>query len=540
MPVERLRKQVRRARWRLALQRFLGALGWCWFATAVMAFLLIAMDKYRPMGVAAPIWGIAAAILGLVAAAGWAMARGGGALDAAIEIDRRFGLKERVSSAMALTEEQRRSEVGRAVIEDAIRRVEQLDVPDQFAVVPRWPAILPLPPVVAAFLVAWLVSPASVENPARAVASTAMAKQIRQSSEGLKQRLLEQRKQAESQGLKDAGQLFRRLEEEASRLADKTQGDRKQALVKLNDLYQQMARRRDQLGDAEAIQKQLDQLKNISQGPADKLLQAIAQGDLKKAVQELEQLKSKLAQGHLTPEEKEKLVRQLQEMQNKLREAIKQQRQTRQDLENRIQQARQSGQNDLADKLQQQLDRLDQQMSQADQIQQMADKLGQCAQCLQNGNLKDADNMLEQLQSDLEGLSQQLQEMEMIQGAMDQLSQTRDRMNCPNCGGAGCEMCQADKPGKGLGQGNGEGDRPEEKTGVGFYDTKTQQKVGRGGATVAGRTEGPNVKGNVRQEIQAQLQAARAQATDPLTGQRMPRQQRQHAAEYFNRFREGR
>ena len=74
---------------------------------------------------------------------------------------------------------------------------------------------------------------------------------------------------------------------------------------------------------------------------------------------------------------------------------------------------------------------------------------------------------------------------------------------------------------------------------VGFYDTKTPQKVGRGSATIAGEVEGPNIAGNVRQQIQEQFESAASQSADPLTDQRMPRGHRQHAREYFDRFREG-
>jgi hypothetical protein len=47
------------------------------------------------------------------------------------------------------------------------------------------------------------------------------------------------------------------------------------------------------------------------------------------------------------------------------------------------------------------------------------------------------------------------------------------------------------------------------------------------------------VAGDVQQQIQQQLESARSEAGDPLTGQRLPRKHREHALEYFERFREG-
>ncbi len=91
-----------------------------------------------------------------------------------------------------------------------------------------------------------------------------------------------------------------------------------------------------------------------------------------------------------------------------------------------------------------------------------------------------------------------------------------------------------------MGRGRGRGARPEADTDTGFYDTHAKQKIGKqGAADVVGLVEGKNVRGNVEQEVQQQFETARRGSTDPLTGRRIPRKHRQHALEYFNRFREG-
>ena len=64
-------------------------------------------------------------------------------------------------------------------------------------------------------------------------------------------------------------------------------------------------------------------------------------------------------------------------------------------------------------------------------------------------------------------------------------------------------------------------------------------KVGRGSASVVGEAEGPILKGDVQQQMQAQIQAARAKSADPVTIQHLPRDYQQHALEYQNRLREG-
>ena len=128
--------------------------------------------------------------------------------------------------------------------------------------------------------------------------------------------------------------------------------------------------------------------------------------------------------------------------------------------------------------------------------------------------------------------------MGMLDDAMQQLAQARERMTCPNCGGAGCEECQG-QPGQGLGRGRGDGARPERKTDTRFYDSQAKQKVGQGSAAVVDTVEGPNVKGDVRQQIQQQVDSARRGATDPLSGRHMPRKRGEQAKEYFDDLREG-
>ncbi len=537
--MEELRRQVRRAQWWLALQRFVGILGWSLFGTLLIALALIVADKLRPLGVAEWIWLAIAAGAGVAFAAIWSLGTGCGSIDAAIELDQRFCLKERVSSTLAMSPDQRDTEIGQALVADAVRCVSRIELREDFGIRPGRQLLLPLLPAALAVVVALLVSPMAHENPAQASThSEAAKKQVKASSESLRKKLAEKRKQAEKEGLKDAQQLFQRLQQGADELARKTPGDRQRALVKLNDLSREVEKRRSALGSVEQIQKQFRQLKNLSRGPADRFAEAVKKGDFKKALQELEQLKSDIASGKLDQEQWAELAKQLDEIEKKLQELADAHREAVKDLEERVKQARAMGQDQEADRLQEQLSGLRQQMPQMEQLQDLAQKLGQCSQCLRDGQLQDAGQMLDQVKEGLGDLEQQLQELELLEEAVDQLAQARNQMNCQNCGGMGCEECLG-PPGFGLGRGRGQGDRPEAESDSNFYDTKPPLKVGRGAAFVVGEVDGPNLKGDVRQAIEEQVEGARQEETDPVVGQQMPRKHRQHAREYFNRFREG-
>ncbi|OHB70540.1 MAG: hypothetical protein A2V70_18630 [Planctomycetes bacterium RBG_13_63_9] len=91
-----------------------------------------------------------------------------------------------------------------------------------------------------------------------------------------------------------------------------------------------------------------------------------------------------------------------------------------------------------------------------------------------------------------------------------------------------------------MGRGRGQGARPEEQDDTASYDSQAPAKINKkGSAVVTDLVRGPNVKGEVQQDIKQQLDTVRQGDTNPLTGRRIPKKHRQHAREYFDRFREG-
>jgi hypothetical protein len=530
-----LQQQIRRARRRLTFQRFLDKLGWCWFAALAAALALVAVDKFRPLGVESWAWAAGALAVGLIAAAVWTLLVRGNSLEAAIEIDHRFGLKERVSSALSLSVADRQTDVGEALVADAVRRVERIDVAGRFGVKLPRRLLLPLLPGVLAALVALLISPAGGDKSAVAnVDKPAAKQQIKKSTEVVRRQLADRRQQAKKEGLQDAEQLFKKLEEGTKQLG--SEAGKEKALVKLNDLSRMLAQRRQQLGGADKVKQQLDQLKNIDRGPANKLVQALSRGDLQKAMDELKKLQAQVADGKLDEKQKADLAKQLDQMKDKLGKLAEAHRAAQEDLKQRAKQLRQAGQAAEAAKLEEQLQKLAQQAPQMQQMKQMADKLGQCSKCLRQGQCDAAAKALAQMKDQMKDLQKQLDEMEMLDDAMQELAQARDRMGCKKCGGAGCEECQG-PPGEGLGKGRGTGPRPERKTDTRSYDSQVKQKVGQGAAEVVDMVDGPNVKGDVRQQIQQQVDSARKGATDPLTGRRMPKKHGEHTKEYFDGLR---
>ncbi len=99
------RKASAPRRRRLWWQSLGSKLAWCWCAALLVAALAIGLGKLTP-ALDQQLWAIGwiggSLCVGLAAAVVWTTMRQASTLAAALEIDRRFGLKERVSSTLSL------------------------------------------------------------------------------------------------------------------------------------------------------------------------------------------------------------------------------------------------------------------------------------------------------------------------------------------------------------------------------------------------------------------------------------------------------
>ena len=83
------------------------------------------------------------------------------------------------------------------------------------------------------------------------------------------------------------------------------------------------------------------------------------------------------------------------------------------------------------------------------------------------------------------------------------------------------------------------GERPEEKDKTSSFDTRVAGELDKGSFVIGGPTEGPITKGNPLEQVKVEVESARSRDSDPLSGQRLSKRQRDHAKEYFERFRKG-
>ncbi|NOY29536.1 MAG: hypothetical protein GXP28_04960 [Planctomycetes bacterium] len=544
--MEPILAQVKRARRRLGWELFLNRLVRCWFVGLLVALLAIAAPKLiavenLPTQWSLP-WGLAAIVAGLLVAAVWTWWRGRSELEAAVEIDERYGLKQRVASSLSLSPADAATPAGQALLADAARAVRRVDIDERFRIRLGRRAWLPIVPALLAFLLATLVDNREAQSSIDPQTKISQEQQ-ENAAKILRKRLAERRKQAAKKGLKDAEGLFRELEKQTEKMAEARDADPKKTLVKLNDLAKQLEKRRQQLGGDQELRKQFAKMNNLHRGPADKMVDAMKKGDWKKAIRELDKLKKQLETGKLDPEAKKELEQQMKQLQEKMQEAAEARKQAMDDLKKQIEKEKQRGDLSRAGELQQKLDQMQQQQKKMEQLEQLAQKMGECQQCMKEGDAQGAAESLSEMMKQLEQLEQAMEESEMLEMAMDQLQMAKDSMSCKSCQGMGCQSCQGggmgERMGQGMGQGKGGGTRPDEKNATNFRNSRVRQKPGRGAAVVVGEAEGPNRRGQVVESVKEQMEVEGGQQADPLVVEKLPKSYREHAEEYFNTLREG-
>ena len=391
------------------------------------------------------------AALAALTAVGWMLLRGRSELDAAMEIDRRFGLKERVASSLSLPPEALASPAGQALVRDAERAIRRIEIGERFRVHMGRRTWLPLAPALVSLVLTLFVNNQPAVSSATAVAAL-NPQALAVSTQALRKRLTEIAKQDPKKGLKDTQALLLEMERELERLAATPRVDRKQALVRFNNLSQQLAERRDRLGGDKEMRRQLAALKDLGRGPADKMLKSMQTGDWDAARQELQKLQDQLKTGKVDAAIAKQLAEQLKQLEQRLSESAAQRRQAIDNLKQQVDAAKRDGDLAKAGELQEKLEKLQRQQKAASQLSQMAAQLSQAREQLERGNQQAAAEAMQQLGDQLESLQSQSErdaaDSAMLTQAMDELQSAKDSMLCEACQGAGCELCQGHTPGK--------------------------------------------------------------------------------------------
>lgn len=321
--------------------------------------------------------------------------------------------------------------------------------------------------------------------------------------------------------------LSEQLRDAARKLPTEEKISPKEAALRLSDLAKLVEERRQQLDSVDSVKRQLAKLARVGDGPAEKMVQALKQGDFAQAKNELDALSKALKSQDMSSAERQKTAQQLRQIQKQLDDLARQ--------KDRAEQQQKSLTSGAASE---ELKRLAEDSRKLDQLKKLAEQLGKCADCSgaeaqgdrsatkgssgkgqpgKDGTLSDA---LNQAGKVLEELARDEQKLETLENMADDLGESRGRM----CAGPG------------MGRGKGSGQRPEQETRTRSRPTQSKSQSHSGPIQVVGRAPGTSFKGQSRIELRAEaIQAGRA-AEDAVTRQKVPAEYKDHAREYFERL----
>ena len=203
-----IKKQVNRAHRRIVFGHFVAIVCWSLFVGLLLAATALAVPKiwhldFLDSATAFQTWSYAwitgGLLGGILFAVVWTIFGKPSHLSTAVEVDQRFKLKERLSSALSLTEHDLESEAGQALLHDAQKRAETLDVREQFRWQPTWKALLPLAPVILLLGLMFIPNATAIASP-EATSATNAEKKSQIAVEEAKKNLKKKLEEMESKG----------------------------------------------------------------------------------------------------------------------------------------------------------------------------------------------------------------------------------------------------------------------------------------------------------------------------------------------------
>ncbi|MBC6953136.1 MAG: hypothetical protein DWB46_02950 [Leptolyngbya sp.] len=557
---------------RLFLVRLLASLTVTLTAALGALLVLRVADKLVLLGLPW-LWVFAAAIgSAVVIALVWCVVRPLGSLAVARVVDESAGLRQTLSTALCV--ERSDDPWSRAVVESASETARRVVVRDAVPIAgPRtWPA----PAVVGLVLVVvWFVMPQFDLRGALAA-----------------EREREQEEKAIAEAKADALQSEQKIREllAKSNLGDglgDALGDReaqidkpqtaeevrRAAIRKLTSLTERLAA--EQSGEKgqklDALQEMLRQLRTPGRGPMTELSRELAKGNFDKARQMLDELAQKMGDGSMSPEEREQLKAQLENLARQMQQLAEQ----KTSLEQALRQAGMSGEQakeaaanpqalqkalenmqNLSPEQKQQLQQMAEAMSKSgEQCSAMGEAMSRMAQGMgQSGMSQEGMSGMESLAGQLSELELLSQEMGGVNAAMQEamaqlnkLGQSLGECEWGQCSGTGLAgMTGSWKPGSNMGQsmgsggpGQGNGEGPEEEA-ADFMVNRVKAKVQTTAGPIIGSrlVEGDSVKGEALAEFATAVEVSSQEAAEALQTMQVPREYHGAVKHYFGTLEE--
>jgi hypothetical protein len=580
-----LERQVRKVRRRMFIQAAVnGLIVACVAACGVLAGWLLAKPHF--LGDSVRPWmdwavGGAAFAISTLGAMIWAYRSTPAPVEAALSLDERFQLRERVTTSLTLSDEQRASPAGEALLSDAQAKIAGLDVGSRFPVRFGWKSVLVPVAIAAVALLAIFYEPAINSAQGNTPPASPLTPEQAREIEQKKQEYLQKPKAETKQPNRIKNADLEKIEAKLQEILKKpmtTQDEVKDRLAEISSLEEQVKKKEKE--EAEKVEGFKDQLKKLDQlskkekpksgeenGPSKDLRDALKDGDMKKAKEEADRLGKKLKNDELTKKEKDHLEQEMKDLKNdlerlkrdrekELEDKRKENEEKRQEKEKQLEQQKNEGKLDkeqyeqekkkLEEERKQEEKELKEQKQELDQLQK---KMEKCEQCMKNGDKEGAAEALREAADQLEKQSQKEQQLDDLENELQRMQDLREGMAkaCENGGREGQDddaetlSRRKDDEGKNGGKGSGKGGkgkgrRPERKNGDSkSIDAKQNAPFDKKGAKIHVGTAGQAEKviGKASVSIQGEIKQASQDAPEAVETQRIPRGYKDSTKGYF-------
>lgn len=568
-----IRRVVGGARNRLTLMEWIRAL--VVLSTAALGGLIVAVVVQRTLGLSFPwpdvfLW-TGVGVLG--ASVAWALIRRPGVHESARAVDAAADLRESMSTALVL--ERSSDPWAGAVIETARAKAGGVLLRRSMPV--RGPAWW-YSPVIAgvALVLAWVAMP-SLDLLGRLARLKAEEDQKRQVVEVKADLSVKEQKLAEAMaraGLdlkKEAGDLPGAVD--PSLKPDEIQRAAVRRLSSLNERLNEL-KEGEKSQQLEALKEAMQQLRQPGPGPLQEMARNLSMGDFAKAEQSLAELARQMQAGEMTPEQREQLAKQLENLSQQLKQAAEKTQALEQalakagvDPEKAAELAKKMLSDPQAAKeMMEKVKQLspEQQKKLAEMAKSMCEAAGQCSNLGQS--LSDMAKAMGQQggqlgQQGMEAMAQagqSLSDMEMLSQEMDGLSAALEECQgqlASMCEGGGgqCdgdmmmagqggigewEEGESDMHGMGSGgPGKGMGPSTADSPAAFKVDKSKQEVANKGGPIIASRLVfGEQVKGESVAEFANAVESGTHSAAEALESNVIPRELHNAVKHYFGRL----
>jgi hypothetical protein len=478
-------------------------------------------------------------LLATIAALGIAWWQRPSRLSVALQLDAEFGLRERVTTALTLPPDTVLAPMGQALLADATAQVEKLDVTERHPLrLSRLGALIP-GALVCFLLAAFYCEPAAATGSGPEVEGVRPLANADEVAQKLKE--LERKPKVPGEKPREGQDELDKLDAEYDKAANqrpKTEDEARELLKDLTSLEERLKKHEKSLAErTQALRERFEQQERMDRlakrkkeepkdGPAKEFEQAresLERGDTKEAQDRLEKLSRELKDDKLTPEQRQQLSREMQDLQDKL-DRLSREAADAKELEKMAQR----GELD-PDQLQRELDQLREnqgKLSAEDlkNLAEAAEKLKDALKNLKEGKDGDAAQLLEEMGKELGELDKD-GEMKAMALKLAKLQAAQKMIGRSLDGGQPIP---------------GAGNRPQGDP-VGDVKPKEERANGTltpGAATNVRHVPGQGIKGKPKpEELQGVLREAGREASEAIERQRLPRSASDMAKGYFEKLR---